>query len=187
MTDALDLAGQVADEAWQLVGPCTKCGRMLPRDAFHNARREKSGRQTWCKECHRAFYDNAEPTVLEKRCADCGETKPASAFQQVRRTKDGLHQNCRECKRWNDKARLYGITREQYHALWEGQDGKCALCPVELESLKQKSVHIDHDHETSIVRGILCQPCNIAVGQYELLRKHNSTADIDAYLARGRE
>jgi hypothetical protein len=38
------------------------------------------------------------------------------------------------------------------------QGGTCALCPEEPTC-------IDHDHDTGIVRGILCRQCNGALGK----------------------
>jgi hypothetical protein len=39
----------------------------------------------------------------------------------------------------------------------EAQGGTCAVCPGEPQ-------HVDHDHETGLVRGILCFNCNQALG-----------------------
>jgi hypothetical protein len=39
----------------------------------------------------------------------------------------------------------------------EAQGGTCAVCPGEAQ-------HVDHDHETGLVRGILCFNCNQALG-----------------------
>lgn len=56
--------------------------------------------------------------------------------------------------------RRYGITAEQYDALLEAQGGVCAICG---EPPKGKALHVDHDHATGGVRGLLCggyRSCN---------------------------
>ena len=37
------------------------------------------------------------------------------------------------------------------------QEGRCAVCNVSLEHHK---IHVDHDHVTGLVRGLLCWRCN---------------------------
>lgn len=53
----------------------------------------------------------------------------------------------------------YGITQVEFEALLLAQDGRCAICRV----LLLKPV-VDHDHDTQIVRGLLCSNCNVALG-----------------------
>ena len=64
--------------------------------------------------------------------------------------------------------RVYGITLDDFCKIWANQDGKCAnpLCNSILEYGK-RGVHVDHDHETGKVRGLLCAQCNVALGQLE--------------------
>lgn len=54
----------------------------------------------------------------------------------------------------------YGITAEDYRVLAEAHGGCCAICGDE----PQDRLHIDHDHHTGIVRGLLCRGCNHALG-----------------------
>jgi hypothetical protein len=42
--------------------------------------------------------------------------------------------------------------------LLRSQGGLCAICRV------APAVHVDHDHATGTVRGMLCFPCNAAIG-----------------------
>lgn len=65
---------------------------------------------------------------------------------------------------------LYGVTPEQYDALYEAQGGCCAICG-RPENAKQNGrpvrLSVDHDHDSGIVRGLLCRRCNSAVGTLE--------------------
>lgn len=72
---------------------------------------------------------------------------------------------CRVCDVQNRRKKIYGIDADEYEGLREKQDRKCPGCLRELSSLGPREVHIDHCHDSSVVRGILCGPCNLAVGQ----------------------
>jgi hypothetical protein len=63
--------------------------------------------------------------------------------------------------------RFYGITPEEYEEMLEQQGGKCAICGVVFGDDKKTSPHVDHDHSSRFVRGILCQNCNFAIGLFE--------------------
>jgi len=58
----------------------------------------------------------------------------------------------------------YGLTSEQFEALWAEQGGCCAICRAELHRTGMKSHNIDHCHETGKVRGLLCRACNWGMG-----------------------
>lgn len=102
---------------------------------------------------------------------------------------------CSECKRlrtnksrkenpvrhaeytWRSRIkRFYGITEAAYTEIYKKQEGKCAICKAELE-FRSKFTHIDHNHETLEVRGLLCHPCNTAIG----LLKEDETIIINAF------
>lgn len=67
-------------------------------------------------------------------------------------------------KEYNEKARKcyfkkdYGITIEQYNDMVKDAGGKCQICRRALK------LHVDHNHATGKVRGILCFACNAALG-----------------------
>jgi hypothetical protein len=53
----------------------------------------------------------------------------------------------------------YGITLLEYHQMMILQNGRCAICNVTM-----KRPHVDHDHISGNVRGLLCKPCNQGIG-----------------------
>jgi len=59
--------------------------------------------------------------------------------------------------------RRYGLTQTQYDTLKELQGGRCAICR-QPPTGKRTRLHVDHDHGTGEVRGLLCNLCNVALG-----------------------
>lgn len=57
----------------------------------------------------------------------------------------------------------YGITLQEYNNLFQKQSGCCAICKKHQTDLI-KTFHIDHNHKTGEIRGLLCQQCNHAIG-----------------------
>ena len=63
-----------------------------------------------------------------------------------------------------ERARRYGLTLDEYRRIESAQGGVCALCTRPAVS---KSLHIDHCHESGVVRGLLCERCNMALGLFD--------------------
>jgi hypothetical protein len=78
--------------------------------------------------------------------------------------------------RWTEKT--YGVTEEEYRALLDAQEGRCAICrrrPV------NRRLAVDHDHNTGKVRGLLCYTCNHFVLRYvegDPVAAHNAAVYI---------
>ncbi|AOQ27515.1 endonuclease VII [Rhodococcus phage Espica] len=53
----------------------------------------------------------------------------------------------------------YGITEDEYQAIYEFQGGRCYFCQ-RAKGTGRKRLSVDHDHETGMVRGLLCKSCN---------------------------
>lgn len=108
--------------------------------------------------------------------------------------KSGLSSECKECKksaalkRWHEQGKYerklkdtpesrrlkhlkytYGITPDEYEAQHKAQGGCCAIC-----GLAQEVLFVDHCHNSTAVRGLLCNQCNFGLGHFkdspELLR-----------------
>jgi hypothetical protein len=79
----------------------------------------------------------------------------------------------------------YRITPEEFRGMLEEQDHTCAICPSPVD---EETGRLDHDHESSLRRGILCHHCNVGLGHFqdnpellmravEYLRLHSSAGE----------
>jgi Recombination endonuclease VII len=63
---------------------------------------------------------------------------------------------------------VYGLSPEAYADMLTQQGNRCAMPDCRTaEPGGRGSWHVDHDHETGAVRGLLCNRCNLCLGQYE--------------------
>lgn len=91
-----------------------------------------------------------------------------------------------EQKLYEREAKLlkkYGITHDDYERLLKEQDGGCAICGTKDPRQRSEYFHVDHDHATGIVRGLLCSPCNQGLGYFQ--ENVEVMARAIAYLAKG--
>jgi hypothetical protein len=58
--------------------------------------------------------------------------------------------------------RAYGMSPEDFENLWDAQNGLCAICSIPLG--EGYRCHIDHNHATNKIRGLLCKACNNGIG-----------------------
>lgn len=63
-----------------------------------------------------------------------------------------------------NRLKKYGLTVEQYEAMLKDQQNCCALCHNPFGMSFMQKPCIDHCHETNLVRGILHNGCNTAIG-----------------------
>ena len=64
----------------------------------------------------------------------------------------------------------YGITEQQYEDMLREQNGVCAIChrtnnEIIKETGEPRNLHVDHNHATGKIRGLLCGGCNKSIGQ----------------------
>lgn len=73
-------------------------------------------------------------------------------------------------RRINSRFKKLGVKAFDFEAMLKTQDGQCAIC----RRVPTRTLDIDHDHATNVVRGLLCNRCNrllgIARDDRELLR-----------------
>lgn len=70
-------------------------------------------------------------------------------------------------KRYSAMKRFYSLTKADYERILISQSNKCAICGVSFPADRtgaRRGPHVDHDHITLEVRGILCHKCNLMLG-----------------------
>lgn len=73
----------------------------------------------------------------------------------------------------DNQLRKYGIDSFDFNAMLIEQGGVCKICG-KPETGKRKRLSVDHCHKTGVIRGLLCNTCNLAIGWFnhdpELIR-----------------
>lgn len=77
------------------------------------------------------------------------------------------------------RAKALGVSDEQYATMLEWQGGGCKLCQ---STPKTRRLHVDHDHATGEVRGLLCHRCNRTMATW---MTPNWCLNAAAYLYKG--
>lgn len=150
---------QRMDKEGNVVKRCTKCKEEKSLDSFYKRSGYKS-LYAHCKSCHIEMTD--EKGKRRKNYKERNE---------IRRN------NYRENPRKyliRDKSLKYGISEEEVVAIISSP---CSMCGAEESGVANKSMYIDHCHETGKVRGPLCHRCNNYVGWREK-NKHLEDAYI---------
>ena len=117
------------------------------------------------KKCNKCFIEK-DDTLFHKNgisgrrptCADCSRE-----YQRDWRNSEGSH------KEWHKKhprkykeyalKHNYGLSLDEYDRLLAEQNNRCAICKEVMDK-----ICVDHDHSTGVVRGLLCNHCNLALG-----------------------
>jgi hypothetical protein len=91
---------------------------------------------------------------MTKQCPSCGAEVPQRG-------------RCASCMREYSYNTKYGITIQDYDDMFEDQGGVCKICSLPQTNKRFNHLCVDHDHETGEVRGLLCDPCNRAIGLFK--------------------
>lgn len=186
---------------------CRDCDEWKPLEDFQLAPRRPSGRGSYCKPCFnaRTRASHAKSALARghvvktreklpegtRRCPDCKELKSLDDFPLSKSGRKGHGRYCKPChnvRGRESKIRTHGGTREyhlrrrygigdaDFQRILAGQGGVCAICGA------AEPRHVDHDHRSGHVRGILCFNCNGGLGLFR-----DSTVYLDRAITYLRE
>lgn len=141
---------------------CRDCGAEKPVEEFYKDSARRDGRTAACKTCelerrHAWYQANRERAIATARAWQ--ERNP----ERYRATQERYRQVRRSEQRTYHLRRTFGLTLDEYDALLAAQDGECAICGNPPQD--GQFLHVDHNHETGDIRGLLCVRCNNALGQ----------------------
>ena len=155
---------------------CITCKKQKPAENFHHNKREKDGRQRYCKECVSQYRRKNK-----KRIDEYHQKYKQKNKERIKEVNHQYKQKHRE--EANEYARQhrydrYGMTQKEYNKIFEQQNGVCAICN-QAETFGQYGklipLAVDHNHETDKIRGLLCRNCNLGIGYFndspELLKE----------------
>ena len=108
-----------------------------------------------------------------KQCIQCDTEKQEEEFQTCgpHRVKMRLCKTCYQSNRktgnkspWSDRDKKfferYGLDVKSYNELGNKQGNSCLICK------KSEKLFVDHCHGSNVVRGLLCNHCNLGLGHF---------------------
>ena len=161
---------------------CTLCRKSKRRTAFKSDASKRNGLSSWCKKCHsdydkqrdrKSYYSANRERILKYTRRYTKENREA-IIKRRRPYHARYRKEHREYFRWRSILKKYGLTKEQWLALFKAPGGRCAICGSRTSG-RQIPWATDHSHKTGEARGILCHDCNLLIGyaydSIKLLRK----------------
>jgi hypothetical protein len=119
------------------------------------------------------FYFRKENNKFRTQCIECDKLQKK---KQREANKDKINRERREkyksCEETRLKARdqrlkyTFGINIEEYNKMFEKQNGCCKICNIHQSKMERRFA-VDHCHETDIIRGLLCDNCNLGLGNFQ--------------------
>jgi hypothetical protein len=106
-----------------------------------------------------------------KTCSTCGIEKDIKDFMYRKDTRDRLTTQCSDCRKKTLIRSKYKVSIKEAKDLYYQQiNGSCDACGMTADEhfkIYGNLLHIDHDHETGKVRGVICYKCNITLGHFK--------------------
>lgn len=161
---------------------CGSCETKKGLKEFHKDRTKICGRASVCVPCAR---EKARRHYKQKGRPGDRDRKRIS--RQNRKYRRENRSAVKEYSRWYHIRRKYGLSKEQWYAIYDAQDGRCYICQrteAQIRKSKSKYLTVDHCHTTGVIRGLLCGNCNMNV--LPGIRENAQVAErIVSYLTRG--
>jgi len=145
---------------------CSKCGEIKALTEYYADKGCRDGCRPDCKVCNlaaKAARHAANPEPGRERAKRWNQENPERYMARM----DAYRKSGKKkvADRKSHLKRTFGITPEDYDLMLAEQGGGCAIC--ERPPRDDIALHVDHDHRTGLIRGLLCFRCNNAVGDLD--------------------
>jgi hypothetical protein len=149
--------------------------RRIPRHQW------KVTKRTHCKFGHSWSKENTVITIVAnrptRRCRACANRGTLASYHRQKYDPEFAANRKTASRQWIDTRRLkqptyfrdkwlkntYGLSLDEFYEMLAAQKYKCAICSIPIDEFTR---HIDHDHDTRLIRGLLCARCNHGLGHF---------------------
>lgn len=145
---------------------CRTCKKEKSADIFSPSTINKSGYRGTCRPC-RVIAQRKYVNLNRKKVAKSHKNWYTRNIEKIRQASKIKYKN----NKLKDKDKLlkrkYNISLEYYNYLLIKQNCVCAICGEFQKSShagRTRGLAVDHDHNTGLVRGLLCSRCNLCIG-----------------------
>jgi len=157
--------------------PCRRCGsteRYKEGDCAPCKRTAERARHARPEAKERRRARGVQADVLARAAARRASPENKARLRAIRATTEG---------RARARAYIHGTTVATLQAMHDAQRGLCAIC---RDSIDFATAHVDHDHATNEIRGLLCANCNRGLGHFRdsPLRLRAAAAYVDKHQPR---
>lgn len=120
-----------------------------------------------CRNCYEKMLKETNPDYKKKQSENCKRWHKNKANKDKISNWGKRYRENNTISRTNTvmRSRL-SISLEDYEAMLERQGGRCGICGKHISEQK-KRFHVDHDHNTGEIRGLLCFRCNFGLGWFQ--------------------
>jgi len=174
-----DVVGTVLQDKVKI---CSKCKEEKRKSEFSKCLGGRDGLHSRCKPCRskaNSEWNKSDKDRTKKRMSAWrrgnkekikeynNNYKNLNKDRLMMKAKEWINKNPDRIKEINIKEKMstrYGITPSDYAKILISQGGVCAICGIDTPG-RCGRFHIDHCHDTGVVRGLLCSRCNMGIGQ----------------------
>jgi hypothetical protein len=153
-----------ADDCLSLLGlrRCRRCNEIKKRDHFGRQKNSPSGRS---HHCHPCIVKRSDVNERKRKARDPEkylEQKRQARSRYIARAKRADPAAYRSSWRAGQLRQRYQLSEHDFDVMFALQDGRCAICMTPTSN----KWCTDHDHASGVVRGVLCNNCNLAIGLF---------------------
>jgi hypothetical protein len=130
--------------------------RKLEYQRTHPRRLSEEQRLKACAYANKRRLANPKKHAEEVRAHR--KANPELYHEYNRKWREANIDKARKLEREKARKCTYGIDAETFDRMVAEQNGRCAICMIKAK------LCIDHDHDTGLVRGLLCHQCNVMLG-----------------------